>query len=221
MSGITDVNNASVRDNSLVEVIGGTDGTAIGNTGDRFKVDIGTTGTVVLNEPATFIVEADGVAIGNNKSMFSILNGGGSSVLIKVRRIYLVNDQTTAVTGVISSFSLLRITGHSAGTSLTPLPLDTSDSLNGSVTARHSATIAGEAATALRIAKWSSDEWGSGSSDVESFDHTNQELIPWIEHKEGTKPITLRAGEGVHIKHTVNSTAGSFKTVVVFTQESA
>lgn len=50
MSGISQTNNTgSVRDNALVEVIGGTDGTAVGNVGDRLKVDA----SVVLAGGAT------------------------------------------------------------------------------------------------------------------------------------------------------------------------
>lgn len=205
-----------------LKVVGGTDGTVIGNTGDRLKVDVGTTGQVVISDTQnkTFCVLARDIVIGNNKSMFCIVNGAESSAVIKLREIRLINVQNNAVTGVNANFQLNRVTGCSGGSILTPSSHDTSDSLSGSVTSYTGATASGEGSI-LQEYRWSSDDWAAGSSDVESADHTSQSLIPFYVVQPYTKPITLRAGEGIHIKQTVNSTNGAFTVMCIFTEESA
>ncbi len=217
MSGITDGNATSERDNALIEIIGA-DGTAIGNTGDRLKVDALASVSDVQNK--TFCILAENITIGNNKSMVSLLNATGSTVIIKIREIKLINTQTTAVTGVVAGFQLRRMTGHSVGTSLTPNTYDTTDTLNVNVTARTGATIAGEGVM-LHSYRWSSDEWGVGATDVESSDHGLSSLIPFYTVQPYCKPITLRANEGIHIKQTVNSTAGQFTVIMTFTEETS
>lgn len=171
------------------------------------------------DELATFVVQARDTATGNGKSMLSIFNDSNSTVKIKLRDLKICNVRNTAVTGTVSEFGLYRITGHSSGTSLTPASFDTTDSLNGSVTTRTGATISGEASTVLLHWDWSNDEWSQGASDVESFDHALQEVINLLRQEKQCKPITLRANEGVTIKHVNNSTVGLFDVVLVFTQE--
>jgi hypothetical protein len=170
---------------------------------------------------ATFAVTASDAVLGNNKSMISIVNGVGSTVLLRLREVYLVNTQTANVSGVIATLALRRITGHSAGTSLTPLPHDTADSLNVNVTAITGSTVAGEAAGFLKRWAFSSDEWGSGAADVESSAQNNQTLFPILNTTNTSiRPVTLRAGEGITIKCETNTTAGQFDVFVLFTQES-
>lgn len=166
----------------------------------------------------TFVVQSLGTAIGNGKSMLSILNAGGSGVVLRLQRLFLINTQNTGVTGINADFRLFRATGHSAGTSITPLAHDTADSLNGSVTARTGATIAGEAVAYLYRWLWGTDEWSTGPADADSADHAIQNLIPLYEAKPGERPITLRAGEALTLKQTVNSTAGTFDVIAIFTE---
>lgn len=174
---------------------------------------------VEIAEPATFTVAATDVVLAQNKSMFSLTNQSGSTVFVTIKELFLTNAQTTAVTGVVANFELRRITSHSAGTALTPVSHDSLDTLNGSVTARTGATVAGESATPIRRWKWSSDEWGTGTVDVEAQDHGPQSLLPHYAHRPGIKGIILRPNEGLTLKQTVNTTAGSFDIVAVFTQE--
>lgn len=173
------------------------------------------------DELATFVVQARDTATGNGKSMLSLVNTSGSTVVIKLRDLKICNVQNTAVTGVVSEFGLYRITSHSAGTSLTPAAFDTNDSLDSSVTARTGATVSGEAATVLLHWDWSNDEWSQGASDVESFDHAIQEVNNLLRQGKQCKPITLRANQGITIKHVNNSTVGLFDIVLIFTQETA
>ena len=171
------------------------------------------------DELATFVALAKDVAIGNNKSMISVVNTSGSTVKVKLRELYLINSQTSAVTGVVADFNLFRCVTHSAGTSITPQSYDTADTLNASVTVRTGATIGTESATALKRWEWSSDEWGVGTLDQEGNDHNTQTNINLLRQEKGCKPITLRANEGITLKQVVNSTAGTFDIMLVFTQE--
>lgn len=174
---------------------------------------------VVPSQEASFVVCAEATQIANNKSMISLMNSVESGVIVKIRRIFLINVRTAAVTGVVGEFQIKRISGHSAGTEITPDPYDTNDILDAGVSARTGAVVTGEASRNLRRALWSTDEWGVGSEDVESMDHAYQSLTPLYEHQAGTKPITLRPGQGLHVKQRVNSSNGTFDLVIEFTQE--
>lgn len=169
-------------------------------------------------EEPTFTVYASNITIGNNKSMLSIVNTGGSLVNIRIKELRIINTQTTSVTGVIADFNLFRITGHSVGTLLTPQASDTSDAINASISVRTGATVAGEVASILRRWLWSSDEFGPGPADAESADHALQNVMAAYKPGLKEKPLTIRAGEGLTIKQVINSTAGQFDIMVVFTQ---
>lgn len=169
-------------------------------------------------ERATFSVVAPAVVLGNNKSMISIVNVG-TTVVTRVIAVYVVNVQTTAVTGVVGTFELRRITGHSAGTLLTPGTMDTSDTLDADVTIRTGSTVAGEGSL-LHRALFSTDDWGPGTADVESADHVIQTMFPVFRRLDSTAKVpTLRQNEGITIKFATNSTAGVFDLVAVITQE--
>lgn len=172
-------------------------------------------------EFATFTALATGIALGNNKSMFSIENTTGSAVKCRIHEIYMINVQTSGVTGVVTTFQLRRATSHAAGTPITAIEtMETTDTLDSSITARTNATITGESATLLWRALWSSDDWGAGALDTESNDHSIQTMFPIYSRKtQGLKPITLNANETLTIKCATNTTAGTFDLLVVFTQE--
>lgn len=172
-------------------------------------------------EFATFTALATGIALGNNKSMFSIQNANGSAVRCRIHEIYLVNVQTSNVTGVVVNFELRRATSHSSGTQITAIErMETTDTLDSSITVRTNATITSESATLLWRNLWSSDDWGTGGADVESNAHDFQTMFPIYSRKtQGLKPIILNANETLTIKCATNTTAGTFDLMVVFTQE--
>lgn len=201
------------------QIDGATDSTPIGNTGDRLRVEATISGNSQEAEFATFNVTAQGIAIGNNKSMLSIVNTTGSTVKVKLRHLKLINVQTTAVTGIIADFRLLRCVTHSAGTVITPEACETTDTLSSSVTVRTGATIGTEGTTILRRARYSTDEWGVGSLDVEAHDHAIQLNNNLLEVPLKAKPITLLANQGITLKQVTNSTVGSFDIELMFTQE--
>lgn len=164
--------------------------------------------------PTTLTLVAPDVVLGNNKSLVAIQNTGTSTV--RIQKIYLANTQTTAVTGVAADLRFLRIESFTGGTALNFQRHDTTDSVPTGLTAATGATVASESAL-YRQSKWSSDEWGPGTSDVESTDHATQELQPWYVADEGTKPITLVQNQGISIRCATNTTAGSFTITVVLT----
>lgn len=202
------------------QIDGGTDNTAIGNTGDRLRVEATISGNAQEAEFATFIATAQSVAIGNNKSMISVVNTTGSTIKIKLRSLKIITAQTVAVTGVIADFRLLRCVTHSAGTSITPDAYETTDSLSASVTVRTGATIGTEATGILRRIQYSTDEWGPGATDVESLDHIMQLGLNLLDVPLKSKPITLLANQGITLKQITNSAVGTFDIELMFTQES-
>lgn len=169
--------------------------------------------------PPTFNLSAITIPLGNNKSMLALFNTGGSTVILKIQYLKIINNQNTAVTGVAADFVVKRITGLSGGTAVVPETFDTNDTLGAGIIAAHGGTVAGESATNLLRYKWSSDEWGTGTQDVESSDHTQQQLSYIFQNQGDAKTITLRPGQGITIKCVTNSTAGNFDFEMCFTQE--
>lgn len=169
----------------------------------------------------TFITAALSTTIGLNKSMIALMNPIGSTVILKIREISVVNVRRTAVTGVVAEFQALRITSLTGGTAITPLSFDTQDTLGAGITSSTGGTVGGEAATPLVRVYWSSDEWGPGTLDGEQLEHAFQETTPFYIPRDFTKPITLRAGEGLTIKQITNSSNGSFDVTIIFTQEAS
>lgn len=196
----------------ILKIRGNTDNTLIGNVSDNLKV--------YPAELPTFVSYVADVAIGNNKSMISILNASGSGVKIKIRDVKIINNKTTGLVGIASDFRFFRFTGHTGGTLITPQTLDTTDTLNVNVSSRTGSTISGESPNPLFRYLWSSDEWGPGTLDTESYDHALQTVFSnYGQNSNKVKPIVLNPGEGLHIKHVVNSTIGNFDFIIFFTQE--
>lgn len=197
-------------------LVAGWDGTNV------VRLRLNTNGTVATSnsEFATFTTAGTAIGVGNNKSMISIFNAD-AALLTKVHEIYVVNVQTSAVTGVTGVFELRRITSHSGGTLLTPVSMDTTDTLDADITVRTGSTVGGEDANLMWRSLFSTDDWGPGTVDTESNDHVFQTMHPIFSRKtdSGTKPLVLRQNEGLTVKFATNSSAGTFDIFLVFTQE--
>jgi hypothetical protein len=165
-------------------------------------------------ELPTFNITAENIVVGNNKSMLALQNTGTS--VVTIREIWITNDQTTAVTGVAGEFRVHRINSFTGGTALTPTSFDTSDSLPTGITSAHASTVSGEGVL-FRNGKWSTDEWGTGTADVEAFDHAIQNTAPFWRQTQNGKGLVIRQNQGMHIRFATNSTAGSFNIRLVFT----
>lgn len=177
--------------------------------------------------PQTFSIHAKSVAIGNAKSMLSVLNASGSAVIMRLLALKIFSIQTSAVTGVMAEFGLRKITAHSGGTVLNTTgsasgliyPYDSNNALNGSITARTGATAVTES-PAFDILRWlwSSDEFGPGTADAETQEHTDAQLVYAWEQKTEAQPMVFRAQQGFHIRQNTNSTAGTFDIWALITQ---
>jgi hypothetical protein len=170
-----------------------------------------------FDEP-TFVVVAAGVVIGNGKSMLSLFSTGTNP--IRLRELWLINAQTIAVTGVVGEFQIRRMTAHSAGTDLTTSlrTHDTTDTIPATLTARTGATLVGEDTVSLFRRLISTDEYGTGSLDVEASDHAQANHRPVYRAATPAKPITIRNGQGISVRFNTNSTAGAFDVVAVLTE---
>jgi len=191
-----------------------------GTNGGRIRLN--SNGTIATSsvELATFTTAGTSIDVANNKSMISVFNAD-ATLLTKIHEIYVVNARIASATGVVGAFELRRITSHSGGTLLTPVSMDTADTLDADITVRSGATVGGEAATMMWRSLFSTDEWGPGTIDTESNDHIFQTMFPIFSRKtnSGTKPLVLRQNEGLTVKFATNSTAGTFDLFLVFSQE--
>lgn len=169
-------------------------------------------------EEATFFVSVTGSAIGNNKSMASIVNGTTTQI-VKIKEVWLLNVQTVVGSGALGTFEFRRISGHASGTAVVGIEqMDTIDVLDPGLTVRTNAVVSGESTTLLWRTFWSTDNWGPGSLNQEGYDHGLQSLLPaWQRRDQSSKPLTLRANEGLTIKHVVNSISGTFDLMIGFT----
>jgi hypothetical protein len=167
-------------------------------------------------ELPTFSVVAENITVGNNKSMIAIQNTGTS--ILTLREIWIINDQTTAVTGVAGEFRVHRIASFTGGTALTPSSFDTADTLPAGITAATGSTISTETSL-LRTGKWSTDEWGTGTLDVEANDHAAQNNGPFWKQTPSGKGLVIRQNQGVHVRFATNSAAGAFNLRFIFTTE--
>lgn len=171
------------------------------------------------HEHSTFVAVADAVALGNQKHMISLLNATGSTKIVRIRSLRMINVQTAAVTGVVTDFRFYRMTGHSGGTQITPQSYDTNDTLNANITVRTGGTIAGLFTPYMMRYVASSDEWGVGTADVESFQNSFQSFNNILQQQQNCKSIVVRENQGVTLRCETNTTAGTFLFELIFTEE--
>lgn len=215
--------SAAVAGNPVL--LGGSDGTNA-RTAQLRNTEVlpdGIFGIVVRAIPernTTFSAIATGVALGNLKSMLAVFVPLANSNVLRLRRISIRNVQSTAVTGVVATLELRRISALSAGTAVTPNQMDTGDAaLAAGTLCRTGGTFTDGALVDRWL--WSSDEWGPGALDQEGSEHSLHNMLSAWEVGSITpeQPLTLRPGQGAHIKCATNTTAGTFDIVFVFTQD--
>lgn len=90
----------------------------------------------------TWHASTQGAAYAANKHMLDVFNSSTSTRVIRVYRCWWFNNGTAAITGVLNQGRINRITASSAGTTVTPVAHDTSNSaLNANTTAGTNRTI--------------------------------------------------------------------------------
>lgn len=171
----------------------------------------------------TWHSSAQGIAYAANKHMLDVFNASASTRFIRVYRAWLFNNGTTGVTGVLNQARINIITAASAGTAVTPVAHDTSNSaLNANTTSGHNRTIT--VGSILRQIIHSPDEPVVTTLDWDAIGT----LIPFAEWwnsgyaDANIQPITCRSGEnrGLSIQ-SITQTVGSADVEMEFTDSAS
>lgn len=175
------------------------------------NVRVKTTGTLVTDPEvlSSYTVKTIGVMTGNNKSMLALFNSGSSGKILKLRQIGVKIVSGTAL-GPVVNFELHPITGISVlSASVTPVAFETSDPVHPAVTGSSGGTVLGEGSVY--------DEWYFTS--VDTTQQGMQQFTPVYQPWAPVKPVTMKPGEGVHLKCATNTASGVWDIIFYFTQE--
>lgn len=170
--------------------------------------------SISYTELPTFICSISNITTANNKSMIAISNTSSTNRIL-IKEVSLINAAITATTGLEANFQLNRFTTLTGGTTITPQPFDTTDSLPSGINGSSGSTITGEG-TIYKSVLWSTDEFGAGTADAETTEHSMQTAFALWQHKSGLRHITLRQNQGLHIKCATNTTSGTFNLSIIF-----
>jgi hypothetical protein len=193
------------------------------STGNKLRTRSRVIGSDTVHEQAVFTASqptyyayADAVALAANKQHVSIFNTAGSGLLVAVKKIFQINLQIASVTGVGLRFDVKRTTAQSAGTAITPVPMDSAlnPSLSGLVNVATNATVTEGAIVTPWITN--SDEVTAANTAVANYLAQGTNLI--LESTE-MQELRLREGEGFTVKQITSSTVGSFGWLIGFTAE--
>lgn len=166
---------------------------------------------------------ATGVAYAANKHMIDVFNSSSSTRYIRIYRAYLFNNGTASVTGVLNTLRCNITTAASAGTSVTPITMDTSNStLNANTTAGHNRTIT--VGNIIRQLLHSPDEPTVTTLDWDALGT----LVPFAEvwnagYGDSTiQPVTCNASEGRGFSiQSITQTVGSADSEIMFTDSAS
>jgi hypothetical protein len=172
----------------------------------------------------TWRATAAGVAFAATKDMLNVFNSASSTRVIRVYRCYNFNNGTGAVTGALTTMQIRRITAASAGTAVTPVAHDTSNSaLNANTTAGTGQTTTGS--DIFRRYLWSNDEPAVSGSSQDEWEL----LVPFAEvwnagyGDSNIQPLTCLAStaQGVQIFHSGASVVGTNDFEIEFTDSAS
>lgn len=191
-------------------------------TGKKTRTRSRTIGVNVVHEQGVFlagretwVAYADAVAFAQNKHHIALFNATGSGVILRPRKLFAVNLQTAAITGVLVRFDIKKITAASAGTTITPEAMDTTNvALPAGVTVRTNGTITEGNLLYPWIASNEEETAVVGLSKT-MFQQWANILMEGNEMQEHT----LREGQGLTVKQITASTVGSYGWILVFDVE--
>lgn len=163
----------------------------------------------------TWVASATAVSFAANKYHLAIFNGAGSGKTIKVRKVFAVDEALSSVTGVAVQFNFEKSTAQSAGTAITPVPMDSaSAALPAQVAVATGATVTDGAF--LWPFTTTNDEVGATnafpSTQIQQFGNIMME-------GDEIQELTLHEGEGFAVKQITSTTVGTFGWIAVFTVE--
>jgi hypothetical protein len=197
------------------------------STGKKIRTDQQTVGANTVevqyvreSEPATFLAIADRIVPAVNKYILTLFNTTSTRKVV-MQKIFVYNWQTAAVTGTILEHELRKITARTIGAAVTPISMDSADTLTAGITADTTTTGVTEVAGAaglLRRGYTSGEEVKIGAITLENSMAVDDRFAILYEKKDGCKGITLRQNQGVTIKN-LTGTVGSTSVVMLFTDE--
>lgn len=167
---------------------------------------------------ATFHAFTQATTYAANKHMLDVFNASGATT-VRIYRAWLFNNQTTGVTGVLNFVSIFRSTGSTGGTTVTPVPHNTSNpALPGNVTTGTNRNVTG--LTQFRRLLMSPDEPTVSTADWDAL----MCLVPFAEIWNSgygdtvVDPVTCRSGqaEGFTIQ-SITQTVGTADLEIEFT----
>lgn len=167
----------------------------------------------------TYTLPAPGVTYASGKSMLAIFNGAATEKIIRAFRIWVLNNGTSSVTGVLTTYQVRLSTSQSSGSAITPVLHDsTNDAIDGAVSVATGATV-GDGAI-LRQFLFSNDEPAVAGATMDEWELLVPLNCVWDSGygDANIQPITLRASEGVHVKHAGTSAVGSADLFMEITQ---
>lgn len=168
---------------------------------------------------ATWHAFTSAAAYAANKHMLDVFNGAASTATLRIYRAWLFNNQTTGVTGVLNFVSIFRTSASAAGTTVTPVAHNTSNTaLNANTSAGTGRTITTGAQ--FRRLLMSPDEPTVTSADWDAL----MCLVPFAEIWNSgygdsvVDPVTCRAGvaEGFTVQ-SITQTVGTADLELEFT----
>lgn len=211
---------AAVTGNPVL--VGGTDGTNAQTVELRNTHPVGDVqGVIVRNIETsfpTFHAVFDRISPAANKYMATLWNGASGRKVV-VQRIWRFNWQVATVTGTTLDQELRRITARTAGTSVTPIALDSNDTLTSGITADHNSSSVTDSSLLQRVMAVSEERDGLDTRVVDWL-----ALYPFAlvyDRKDGTRGIVLRENQGLTIKNITSSTVGTVSYIIEFTDEVA
>jgi hypothetical protein len=173
---------------------------------------------------ATFSVYSQAVQLANGKSLLCLLNKSVSSVL-RLVAVYAQNTGTSpsgTTTYNVFAEQMHFIAGFTGGTSLTPVSWDSADTLASGITCASAATVSGEVTPAIRRWVTSSYPLAPGATAAEDTTADQQGRDAWVGRLDASaKSVTIRPGQGVHVKAASTVSNGYQDVTFVFTQSAA
>lgn len=167
---------------------------------------------------STYIVKSTAVAFASAKYMLDVFNPAASGKIVRVYRVWVENNQIgPAVTGVTAILKLFRTTAASSGITLTPVPLNSSNTALGTVSAGHGRTVT--ATSLFRNYFISNDEPTILTGSCDEWQQFTQITELWNSGSRNTaiEPIVCREGQGVAIQNSTATTVGNIDVFVEFT----
>jgi hypothetical protein len=169
---------------------------------------------VSLAGAETWTAYVDAVVLAQNKHHLTVFNGDATKV-VRVRKLFAVNLQSAAVTGVWCRFDVKFATASSAGTTVTPVSMDSANvALPAGVVVRTNATVTDGALLYPWVTTTDEETVVPGLS--KALFQQSMNIIP--ESGEMQEPV-LRQGQGLTVKQITAATVGSYGWLAVFTVE--